>query len=109
MGSWSVGLRSELRGRKSAGKPQAEAAPGVVHSVEVEIERSAGFQPNPKIRKAVELYAMGQVQNEFKNRGYEVKDVSQKRPYDLHCSRSDEVKYVEVKGTQGNGLDIVLT
>ncbi len=89
--------------------PQAEAAPGVVHSVEVEIERSAGFQPNSKIRKAVELYAMGRVEKEFKNRGYEVKDVSQKRPYDLHCSKSDEVKYVEVKGTQSSGLDIVLT
>jgi hypothetical protein len=89
--------------------PQAEVASDVVHSVEVEIERSAGFQPNLKIRKAVELYAMNQAEKEFTNRGYEVKDVSQKRPYDLFCSKSDEVKYIEVKGTQSNGLDIVLT
>lgn len=89
--------------------PQAEAAPGVIQSVEIEIERSAGFQPNSKIRKAVELYAMVRVEKEFKNRGYEVRDVSQKRPYDLHCCKADEVKYVEVKGTQSDGLDIVLT
>jgi len=89
--------------------PQAEAAPGVVHSVEEEIERSAGFQPNSKIRKAVELHAMSRAEKEFKNRGYEVKDVSQRRPYDLLCRKSDELKYVEVKGTQSSGLDIVLT
>jgi hypothetical protein len=89
--------------------PQAEAAPVVVRSVEEEIERSAGFQPNSKIRKAVELHAMGRAEKEFKNRGYQVKDVSQKRPYDLLCHKSDEVKYVEVKGTQSNGLDIALT
>jgi hypothetical protein len=89
--------------------PQAEAAPGVVNSVEVEIERSAGFQSNSKIRKAVELHAMGRAEKEFQNRGYEVKDVSQTRPYDLLCHKSDDVKYVEVKGTQGSGLDIVLT
>lgn len=89
--------------------PQAEAAAGVVQSVELEIERSAGFQPNSKIKRAVDLHAMGRAEKEFKNRGYEVKDVSQKKPYDLHCSKSDEVKYVEVKGTQSNGLDIFLT
>ena len=89
--------------------PQAEAAPVVVRSVEEEIERSAGFQPNSKIRRAVELHAMGRAGKEFKNRGYQVKDVSQNRPYDLLCHKSDEVKYVEVKGTQSNGLDIVLT
>ncbi len=52
---------------------------------------------------------MDQAEKEFKNRGYEVKNVSKNRPYDLLCSKSDEVKYVEVKGTQSNGLDIVLT
>jgi hypothetical protein len=89
--------------------PQAEAAPAVVDSVEPEIERSAGFQPNSKIRKAVEMHAMGRTQKEFESRGYEVKDVSKKEPYDRHCTKSDEVKYVEVKGTQTGGTDIVLT
>ncbi len=89
--------------------PQAEAAPGVIESVEIEIERSAGFQPNSKIRKVVELHAMGRAEKEFKTQGYEVEDVSKKRPYDLYCTKSNEVKYVEVKGTQSDGMDIVLT
>ena len=89
--------------------PQAEAAPAVVDSVESEIERSAGFQPNSKVRRAVELHAMIRAQKEFESRGYEVKDVSKKEPYDLRCSKSNEVKYVEVKGTQAGGTDIVLT
>lgn len=88
---------------------QAEAAPAVVDSVELEIERSAGFQPNSRIRKVVELHAMGRAHKEFESRGYEVKDVSKKEPYDLRCTKSDEVKYVEVKGTQTGGMDIVLT
>lgn len=89
--------------------PQAEAAPAVVHSVELEIERSAGFQPNSGIRKVVELHAMARAQTEFESRGYEVKDVSKTKPYDLCCTKSDEVRYVEVKGTQTAGTDIVLT
>ena len=89
--------------------PEAEAAPAVIESVELEVERLAGFQPNAKIRKAIELHAMGRAQKEFVSRGYEVNDVSRKEPYDLHCTKAQEVKYVEVKGTQTGGTDIVLT
>ena len=75
--------------------------------LEDEIEKSAGFQPNSKIRKAVELHAMHRAEREFRNQGYHVKVKG--KPYDLLCTKSNETKYVEVKGTQGNGLDIVLT
>src|SRR5258708_27048099 len=74
-----------------------------------EIERKAGFQPNSKIRKAVELHAMRLAEVELQKRAYEVKDVSAKKPYDLHCEKNRKCKYVEVKGAQGNGLEIVLT
>jgi len=74
-----------------------------------EIERKAGFQPNSKIRKAVELHAMRLAEIEMQKRGYEVKDVSSKKPYDLYCEKKGKCKYVEVKGTQGIGLEIVLT
>jgi hypothetical protein len=89
--------------------PQAEAAPAVVQSVEQEIERAAGFQPNSKIRKAIELHAMGRAKKEFEARGYRVEDVSKRRPYDLLCTKPGERKCIEVKGSQGEGLDIVLT
>ena len=45
--------------------PQAEATSSVIQKVEEEIERTAGFQPNPKIRKAVELHAMRRSEIEF--------------------------------------------
>jgi hypothetical protein len=89
--------------------PQVEAAPAVVDIVEQEIERSAGFQHNSRIRKAVELHAMTWAHNEFESRGYKVEDVSKKEPYDLRCTKPHEVKFVEVKGTQTNGTAIVLT
>jgi Domain of unknown function (DUF3883) len=44
---------------------------------------------------------MHRAEQEFRNRGYDVEDVSQKKPYDLLCTRPNEKKYVEVKGTQG--------
>jgi hypothetical protein len=73
------------------------------------IERRAGFQSNSKIRKAVEIHAMRRAESEMKKLGYEVKDVSAKNPYDLLCEKGGRCKYVEVKGTQASGFDIVLT
>jgi len=77
--------------------------------LEEELERKAGFQPNSKIRKAVELHAMQRAEFEFQKRGYKVKDVSAKKPYDLYCEKKGECKYVEVKGTQTQGFEIILT
>jgi hypothetical protein len=81
----------------------------IIQGIEDEIEKSAGFQPNVKIRKAVELHAMQRAEDEFRERGYNVKDVSKRKPFDLLCTKANEKKYVEVKGTQGSGVEIVLT
>lgn len=74
-----------------------------------EIERAAGFQSDKKIRKVVERHAMDLASDCFWNAGYDVKDVSSGRPYDLLCTRRSDVKYVEVKGTQEGGHTVVLT
>lgn len=96
--------------RNGGGKQSVEAVSRKVSGkLAEEIERKAGFQPNSKIRKAVELHAMRLAEAEFQKRGYEVKDVSAKKPYDLHCEKKSKCKYVEVKGTQGSRLEIVLT
>jgi hypothetical protein len=79
------------------------------HRVEEEIERKAGFQPNSKIRKVVELHAMRRAELEMQRRGYKVEDVSAKKPYDLLCEKKGKCRYVEVKATQGSGLEFVLT
>jgi hypothetical protein len=105
----ALGFVHSYAGENLLLNPQAEAAPAVINGVELEIERSAGFQPNSKIRKAVELHAMCRAQKEFESRGYQVKDVSKTEPYDLRCTKANELKFVEVKGTQTDGIDIVLT
>ncbi len=74
-----------------------------------EIEKAAGFQSDKRIRKVVERHAMDVAAAWFRNAGYEVKDVSSGRPYDLLCTKRQEVKFVEVKGTQEGGDTVVLT
>ncbi|WP_017963190.1 protein NO VEIN domain-containing protein [Rhizobium leguminosarum] len=42
-------------------------------------------------------------------RGWAIRDVSALQSYDLDCHRSNEMLRVEVKGTTGDGSQIVLT
>lgn len=68
-----------------------------------------GFGLSPEERKAVELYAMGIARDLYEKDGWKVIDTSDSRPYDLHASKDGEERYVEVKGTTGEGESIVLT
>jgi len=81
----------------------------ISREVENKIERAAGFESNPKIKRAVELHAMHLVMTTFQKMGFEVKDHSAKQPYDLFCERDTQARYVEVKGTRTTGLSIILT
>ena len=81
----------------------------VLAAVEKELNRVQGFQPNARVRKAVELRAMEVVGEYFRELGYKVLDVSATQPYDLKCRNGQHTKFVEVKGAQGQGLDVVLT
>ncbi len=89
------------------------AAANVDDSAAEAIERlqakGQGFQLDSKRRKALENYAMDVAKQYFKGKGYECDDHSKKRPYDLRCSRGREVLCVEVKGTQTDGAEIILT
>jgi hypothetical protein len=51
-------------------------------------------------RKAIEDHAMVNAYLYYRSEGYEVEDTSATKPYDLVCSKCDEVIRVEVKGTQ---------
>ncbi len=106
---WTMGKYRDIFSPETNEETKRKLQNSLRTVLEGEIEKSAGFQPNAEIRKAVELHAMYRAENEFKNRGYHVKDVSKGKPYDLLCTKPNETKYVEVKGTQGAGLDIVLT
>jgi hypothetical protein len=65
----------------------------------------AGFQQDPKVRKAIEQYSMRVAKKYFRLKRFAVSDTSATQPYDLVCvkSKSQGKIYVEVKGTQTRG------
>jgi hypothetical protein len=66
-----------------------------------------GFSVDPRTRKVVENHAVSMAKAHFVAEGYDVEPEG--KPYDLYCKKSNEVLYVEVKGTQTDGADILLT
>jgi hypothetical protein len=76
--------------------------------VDEDLEKSAGYQSDPAIRKAVEDHAMMIVEQEYR-RNYSVRNTSKGNPYDLLCEKDGEGVYVEVKGTQTTGGMVSLT
>lgn len=68
-----------------------------------------GFGLSPAERKEVELRAMQMARDLYERRGWDVIDTSSSRPYDLLATQGTQRRYIEVKGTTGTGLSIVLT
>lgn len=68
-----------------------------------------GFQSSTAVRQAVERRAMEVATGVLAGECWMIEDVSARRSYDLHCSRGEEIRYVEVKGTTGSGSEILLT
>jgi len=67
-----------------------------------------GFLMSPRVRRAIELHAVGLAKQHYEQKGYSVKVKG--KPYDLLCtSEGRGTIYVEVKGTQGSGLEVLLT
>jgi hypothetical protein len=93
----------------AAEHPESETDPEIAEIVDGTIERSAGFQSNPRIRQAIEQYAMGWALKRLKQLGLKPVDVHKNKPYDFLCKTADAELFVEVKGTQDNGESISLT
>lgn len=81
----------------------------VKNSLETILAKRQGFQLDSKLRKALEDYAMNKAKQYFKAKGYQWEDLSKYQSFDLKCSKGKEVLYVEVKGTQTDGSEIILT
>jgi hypothetical protein len=80
-----------------------------VAEAEKSYAKSQGFMLDSKLRKALENYAMVAATEYFSSKGFAVDNHSANHPYDLRCTKKNEVLYVEVKGTQTNGKGIFLT
>ncbi len=62
-----------------------------------------------EVRQAVESLAMGRARARLEEDGWTVTDVSARESYDYHCERGSAELRVEVKGTQSDGRQVVLT
>jgi Protein NO VEIN, C-terminal len=91
--------------------PELAAQEDSAAIVEEALARSKGqgFARTPQERRALENHAMDVAKKYFKKKGFDVDDVSARRPYDLLCKRGTTEYHVEVKGTTTSGETIVLT
>jgi hypothetical protein len=89
--------------------PTSETDPDISEMIEATIERAAGYQSNPRIRKAIENYSMQWAYRRLKELGLSPVPKYKTNPYDFLCTASGADLYVEVKGTQQDGRCISLT
>jgi len=71
--------------------------------------RGQGFGLSQPQKKAVELCAMEKATKIYENQGWKILDKSATKPYDLLAIKGKERKFIEVKGTTGEGESVVLT
>lgn len=77
---------------------------------ESNVDGGQGFQTDTETRLAIEKHAMNICKDYYKNQGYHFDDVSKTKPYDLEISKGGSEKIlIEVKGTQSDGKNIILT
>jgi hypothetical protein len=94
----------------TAQEPDSEVDPNIEEILSSTIEHAAGFQSNPRIRRAIEEYAMRWAEKRLKELlGWKPKDTHKTKSYDFLCNISGTDLYVEVKGTQDNGKSVSLT
>lgn len=72
--------------------------------------RGQGYSADPAFRAAVELHAMDLAKAYLKGlMGTEMKNTSANQPYDFECPNAPHHRFVEVKGTTGDGTEVFLT
>lgn len=93
----------------AAEDPTSEADAAIADRIAATLENASGFQSNPRIRRAIELYAMKLAEKHFTKLGYEYRDTHKNKPYDFVCTIKGAEIFVEVKGMQDDGKAISLT
>lgn len=71
--------------------------------------KGQGYATNAAFRKAVELRAMAVTGEYLRSLGRNPEDTSLTESYDFRCDGGPDHRYVEVKGTTGDGMEVFLT
>jgi hypothetical protein len=74
-----------------------------------ELERAAGFEPDPTVRKTIEDWAMKAAISHYEREGYKVIDTHLTESHDLQASRQGKSITIEVKGTRTDGASLLFT
>jgi hypothetical protein len=93
----------------AAKNPASETDSEISQIVASTLERAAGYQSNPRIRRAIEDYAMSWALKRLRELGLTPVDTHATKPYDFVCKAGGADLFVEVKGTQEDGRCISLT
>lgn len=93
----------------AAKNPASETDSEISQTVASTLERAAGYQSNPRIRRAIEDYAMNWALKRLRGLGLTPVDTHATKPYDFVCKAGGADLFVEVKGTQEDGRCISLT
>ena len=93
----------------AAQDPTSETDAAIAGNIAGTIENAAGFQSNPRIRRAIENYAMAWAERHLAKLKYPYRDTHKNKPYDFICTIDGAEVFVEVKGMQDNGKAISLT
>lgn len=89
---------------ENASRDSASATDATISgSITGALDQAAGFQSNPRIRKAIEEYAMAWAEKHLTKLGYAPKDTHKNKPYDFVCKIDGADVFVEVKGMQDAG------
>jgi|GEM_PF-849227 len=75
----------------------------------VSTTRGQGFGLSQAERRAVELQAMKIARALYEDNGWSVIDKSSSQPFDLLATKGTDFRFIEVKGTTGEGLSVILT
>jgi hypothetical protein len=90
--------------------PEVEDVLAVIEPRSAGAHRGQGFQSSVQVRRATERHAMDRAKTHFAEQGWQVEDVSARAPFDLKCVKPKRTDLrVEVKGTTGDGTQILLT
>ena len=106
---WLTALRSillRINRFESANKP-ADLGHEDLETREVSVGQ--GFTIDSTTRRIVEETAMVAAKRYFRRSGFRVRDVSERKSYDLECRAGSTILRVEVKGTTGEGRKVILT
>jgi hypothetical protein len=90
--------------------PGAEIEDVVAAAIETVRAQGQGYQLDVQLRRNIEEYAVTVAKEVYERAGYRVEVHG--RPFDLYCRKrgdaSDQI-WVEVKGTQGDPVEVILT